>query len=60
MKVNTVLAQPIHIEFKDAFTCTDCFKGISSLQVSDWTKPHQVPPRCVAYVLQQPFKELLE
>ena len=35
-------------------------QGTFSLQLKPNSKPYQVPPRCVAYALQKPFKEELE
>ena len=50
----------IHNTFGDVFNGTGCFEGTFSLQLKPDNKPYQVPPRCVAYVLQKPFKEELE
>ena len=54
------IAQQIQREFKDVFNGIRYFDGTFSLQVKPDSKPYQAPPRCVAYVLQQPFKEELE
>ena len=53
-------ALKIHVEFSDVFTGIGCFKGTFSLQVKDDMKPYQMPPRCITYVLQEPFKKELE
>ena len=37
-----------------------CFKGTFSMQVKDGSKPYYVSPRCVAYAIQQPFKDALD
>ena len=50
----------IHTTFGDMFNGIGCFKGTFSLQLKPNSKPYQVPPRRVAYVLQKPFKEELE
>ena len=50
----------MHTDYSGIFTGTWCFKGIFSLQIKDDTKPYQAPPRCVAYVLQEPFIKELE
>ena len=50
----------IHNTFGDVFNGIGCFEGTFSLQLKPDSKPHQVPPRCVVYVLQKPFKEELE
>ena len=42
------------------FNGIGCFKGTFSLQLKPDSKPHQAPPRHVAYVLQKPFKEELD
>ena len=52
--------QEIHNTFGDAFNGIGCFKGTFSLQLKPDSKPYQVPPRHVAYVLKKPFKEDLE
>ena len=50
----------IHNTFGDVFNGIGCFEGTFSLQLKPDSKPYQVPPRCVAYVLQEPFKQELE
>ena len=42
------------------FNGIGCFEGTFSLQLKPNSKPYQVPPRCVAYALQKPFKDELE
>ena len=46
--------------FKDVFTAIGYSDGTFSLQVKPDGKPYKVLPRCVANVLQKPFKEELE
>ena len=50
----------IHNTSGDVFNGIGCFEGTFSLQLKPYSKPYQVPPRSVAYVLQKPFKEELE
>ena len=52
--------QKIHDTFGDVFNDIGCFEGTFSLQFKPNSKPYQVPPRHVAYGLQQPFKEELK
>ena len=47
-------------DFKDVYSGIGCCDGTFSLQGKPDSKPYQVPPRCVAYVLWKPFKEELE
>ena len=47
----------IHKEFSDMFTCIGCFKGTFSLKDKYDAKSYQVSPRCVAFVLHEPFKK---
>ena len=54
------MTQKVHDTFGDVFDGTGCFEGTFSLQLKPHSKPYQVPPRCVAYALQKPFKEELE
>ena len=42
------------------FNGIGCFENTFPLQLKPNSKLYQVPPRCVAYVLQKPFKEELE
>ena len=46
--------------FDNVFNGIGCFKGTFSLQLKPDNRPYQVPPRCVAYVLQKPFKDELD
>ena len=48
------------MRFGDVFNGIGCFKGTFSLQLKPDSKPYQAPPRCLAYVLQKPFKEELK
>ena len=52
--------QQIHNEFKDVFSGISCLDDTFSLQVKADSKPQQALPRCMAYVLQKPFKQELE
>ena len=45
------LMQKIHNVFDNVFNGIGCFKGTFSLQLKPDSKPYQVPPRHVAYVL---------
>ena len=58
-KSNT-MTQRIHERFVDIFNSIGYFKGTFSLQLKPDRKPYEVPPRCIAYVLQKPFKEELQ
>ena len=44
--------------FHNVFNGIGCFKGTFSLQLKPDSKPYQVPPRHVAFVLQKLFKEV--
>ena len=54
------LMQEIHNTFGDVCNGIGCFKGTFSLQLKPDSKPYQLPPMCVAYALQKPFKQELE
>ena len=54
------LMQGIHNIFGDVFNGIGCFESTFSLQLKPDSKLYQVPPSCVAYALQKPFKEELE
>ena len=54
------LTQRIHNVFDSVFRGIGCFEGTFSLQLKPDSKPYQVPLRCVAYVLQKPFKDELD
>ena len=56
----TKITEWLQKEFQDGFNCMGCFNDTFSLQVKPDSKLHQVPPRCMAYALQWPFKEELE
>ena len=49
--------QILHTRFGDVFNGIGCFEGTFSLQLKPDSKQYQAPPRCMAYVLQKPFKE---
>ena len=53
------MMQRIHTRFGDVFNGIGCFEGTFSLQLKPDSKPYQAPPMCVAYALQEPFKEEL-
>ena len=44
-------------DYSDVFTGNGYFKGTFSLQVKDNAKPYQVPPRHVAYTLQETIQK---
>ena len=54
------LTQKIHNTFVDVFHGIGCFECTFSLQLKLESKPYQVPPRHVVYVLHKSFKEELE
>ena len=54
------MTQRIYKEYGEVFNSIGYFKGTFSLQLKLDSKPYQVPPRHVAYVLQKPFKEDLQ
>ena len=54
------LTWEVHNTFGDVCNGIGCFEGTFSLQLKLDSKPYQGSPRCVAYVLQKPFKEELE
>ena len=47
-----VMTQNIHNTFGDVFNGIGCFKGTFSLQLKPNSKPYQLQPRHVAYMLQ--------
>ena len=53
------MTQSIHTRFDDIFNGIGCFEGTFSLQLKADSKRYQAPPRHVAYVIQEPFKEEL-
>ena len=57
---SAAMTQRIHEMYGEVFKGIGCFKGTFSLQLKPNSKPYQVPPRCIAYVLQKPFKEELQ
>ena len=54
------LTQKIHNVFDNVFNGIGCLEGTFSLQLKPDSKPYQAPLRCVAYVLQKPFKDELD
>ena len=57
---STEMIQKIHNEYSDVLSGIRGFKGTFLLQVKDDAKPYQASPRCIVYVLQEPFKEEIE
>ena len=57
---SSAMMQKIHDTFGNVFNGIGCFEGTFSLQLKPDSKPYQVPPSHVVYVLQKPFKEELE
>ena len=55
-----VMTQKIHKTYGNVFNGIGCFECTFSLQLKPDRKPYQVPPRCMAYALQKPFKEELK
>ena len=56
----SAMMQKMHDTFANVFNGTGCFEDTFSLQLKPDSKPYHVPPRCVVYMLQKPFKEELE
>ena len=54
------MMQKTHDTFGNVFNGIGCFKGKFPLQLKPNSKPYQVPPRQVLYILQKLFKEELE
>ena len=54
------MTQWIHEMYGKVFNGIGCFEGTFFLQLKPDSKPYQVPPRCIAYALQKPFKEELQ
>ena len=59
-RVSVEITQQLQRDFKHVFTGIGYFDGTFSFQAKPDSKPYQVPPRCVDYALQKPFKEELE
>ena len=57
MVARTEITKELLAKYSDVSPGIGCFKGTFSLQAKDGTKPYQVPPRHVAYGLQDPFKQ---
>ena len=57
---SSAMIQSIHTSIGNVFNGIGCFKGTFSLQLKADSKICQALPRCVAYVLQKPFKEELK
>ena len=53
---SSVMMQRIHEMLGNVFNGIGCFEGTSSLQLKLDSKPYQVSPRQVAYVLQKPLR----
>ena len=58
-RASTEITKQLQRDFEDVFSEIGCFDGVFSLQVKPHSKPYQANPRCIAYVLQNPFKEEL-
>ena len=56
---STEITEQLQRDFKDVFTGIGCF-GTFSLHLKPHSKPYQVPPACVANILQKLYKEELE
>ena len=54
------MTQIIYDKFGDVLNGIGCFKGTNLLTAKTDSRPYWAPTRCVAYVLQKPFKEELE
>ena len=54
------LTQKIYNVFDNVFNGIGCFEGTFLLQLKPESKPYQAPPLCVAYALQNPFKDELD
>ena len=52
--------QIMHNDYSDIFIGNGCLKGTFSLQIKDYAKQYQVPPRYIAYGLHEPFRKELE
>ena len=59
-KKSARIIQQIQKEFNDVFNGIGCFEGTFSLQLKLDSRPYQVPPRHIAYALQNLFKDELE
>ena len=59
-KASDEIPQQLQREVKDIFNGIKFLDGTFSLQVKPDSKLYQLPPRCMTYALQQPFKEGLE
>ena len=57
---SSVMMQKIQDAFGNIFNGIGSFGGTFSLQLKPDSKPYQVPPKHVVYVLQKPFKEEVE
>ena len=58
-RASEVSTNKIHNEFSDVLSGIDCFKGTFILQVKYGSQPYHMPPRRVAYALQESMKEEL-
>ena len=48
------------MKFNNVFNGIGCFEGTFLLRLKPDSRPYQVPPGCVAYALQQMFKDELD
>ena len=54
-EASRTMTMKIHNDFSDIFTGICCFEGTLKLQVREGSQPYEVPPRRVAYALQEPL-----
>ena len=59
-KMSDEITQLLQRDFEDVSNGIGCFDGTFSLQLKPDSKPYQVPPTGMAYMLQKPFKEELK
>ena len=57
---SNAMTQRIHETYGEVFNSLGCFEGPLSLQLKPDSKPYQTPRKCMAYVLQKPFKKELQ
>ena len=60
MEASRLITERIDDEFSDVFTAIGCFEGTFKLRFKEGSCPYQVPPRVVAYAIQQQLKEGLD
>ena len=57
---NAEITKQLQRDFEDVLSGIGYYDGAFSMQVKPNTKPYQAPLGCVAFTLQNPFKEKLE